>query len=395
MLAGGDVREVLVGDLPSLAGKPVAHPVLSAAGVKLKILAGPGGRDEKLAKRLRYVIEGGEPLVLDRALVDESGRKVSSRSGSERRAGGPTIHFLYWPDEADAGKLRLSLKVLAGASSVEVPIALEDIPLPGDLPAPPAGSPGPTTQEVPPTTQRAPPAPAGVRVVVAHVTEKRSRDLLAKVRRDPFRKLRIGLRLAGETVEKARSYGRIRVHQAVDDKGNDLVYEDSSYIGYVPAGLRRKEGLSTGLTLWPAARAAGKIARVSGSLELVLGGKVEKLWVKDVRSLAGKQVSHEALAAAGVKLNIRKPGVYLTGEVSKNVSCEITGDLWGVQMCLLVDEKGQEVSGWSSQEHGERREVTTWILSGGEPANPGLKLTLLVGARTVKVPIELRDIPLP
>lgn len=42
MLVGGKVVEVVVRDLPSLVGRYVKDPVLSAAGVKLKILAVPG-----------------------------------------------------------------------------------------------------------------------------------------------------------------------------------------------------------------------------------------------------------------------------------------------------------------------------------------------------------------
>ncbi|KKL85830.1 hypothetical protein LCGC14_1950800, partial [marine sediment metagenome] len=157
-------------------------------------------------------------------------------------------------------------------------------------------------------------------------------------------------------------------------------------------------GFSMDLKLAVASRQASRIAELTGSFKLLVGGKVTEVVVKDVGALVGKTVSNAQLKSAGLTVKIVKPtgGFFGGGDATKSIAFVVEGPaemLLGVEM---VDEAGKVVKtsgGWSRMGGGPK--IRTLTVRGAMPAKSGLKIKLLAGGKTATVAISLKDIPLP
>jgi len=250
---------------------------------------------------------------------------------------------------------------------------------------------------------------AGVKVVPVAVSETRHKWLAAGPKKSDYAELKIAVHVVGEPAAKAVRFGHVKITHAVDEKGNSLLvpakeqhprdYES----GFVTiADSRRgqaKNGFQADLVrLRPAGRSAAKIAKVSGSLKLITGGKVAEVTIPNARSLIGIQVNHPALKAAGVTLKIVKPGTSIIPweDPAKTIRFQIEGNVDAALSASMVDASGKAVDCHSSvRTDGGATRRQSLTAEKELPEKAGLKLEVLSGAKVVTVPFELKDVPLP
>jgi hypothetical protein len=252
-----------------------------------------------------------------------------------------------------------------------------------------------------PTTATAPAMPAGVNLVVVLLEETRRSTLVPSPARWTVpSELKVTLNVVGDTAAKASRCGRVKIDQAEDDTGQNLVKAE-------PAPLRRgresletidewkrrgvANGFSLELHLVPASRQAAKIARIDGAFVIMVGGRPVEATIKNAASLVGKEVESPALAAAGIKIKITdqtEAGRQIAFVVEENEDAVLDAD--------LVDEAGKvikSVKGWSRM--GDGPTINTLAAQGKLPENAGLKVNFASGAKVLTVPIALRDVALP
>jgi len=129
LLTGEKVADGTIPDVKSLEGKDAAHPVLAAAGLKVKIVKASGGFMGGGPRAISYVPGGNTDALVDVELVDSAGKEIQSSSGSVRMGSGPRTYHVEAMGKLPP-KAGLKLKVLTGAKSTTVPLELKDIPLP-------------------------------------------------------------------------------------------------------------------------------------------------------------------------------------------------------------------------------------------------------------------------
>lgn len=256
-------------------------------------------------------------------------------------------------------------------------------------------------------------APMVVKVVPARVEEHRTLDLTKKKLADlkgfgdlDLSELKVTVHLLGHLAAKASRYGMLNIETARDDRGGDLIREvglggdgDFQTIGE----WERQDvenGFALELVLKAAPRSAKKIATLSGSVQLVVGGQEKTVLVKDVETLVGRAVADPVLKAAGIDMKIVESsaarGLFGLGPDEKAICCTLTGNTHLVLEVLLADSTGKESPsdrGWSRSGAGPK--VHHIRPAGRMPAKAALKLKVLTGARLAPVALKLRDIPLP
>lgn len=257
-----------------------------------------------------------------------------------------------------------------------------------------------------PTTKEA----AGVKVVPVAVSETRYRSLAGGGKGTGHTELKMTVHVAGGAAAKAVQFGHVKITQATDDKGNSLLvpakerrqprdYEK----GYVTITKRWRDQAKNGfqadfVRLKPAARAAVKIAKVTGSLKLLTGGKVTAVTIPNARSLIGIELEHPALKAAGVKIKIISPEPSTAAWVdpSKTIAFQIDGKVEAVLAASIVDASGKAVRclpNLQTVSGGIKRLSVT--AEKKLPDKAGLKLSVLGDAKVITVPFTLKDVPLP
>ena len=256
------------------------------------------------------------------------------------------------------------------------------------------------------TTRRA----ASVKVIPVAVSETRYKWLAAGRKKSDYTELKITVHVVGEAAAKAVRFGHVKITDAVDEKGNDLLaaakgpqHPRDYERGFVTIADSRRAQAKNGFQaeffrLQPAARSAAKIAKVSGSLKLITGGKVTEVIIPNARSLIGIEVDHPALKAAGVKVRIVRPGpsVVPWEDPAKTISFQIDGNVDAALAASMVDASGKAIDCHSSvRTDGRATRQQSLTAEKQLPAKAGLKLEVLTGAKVVTVPFELKDIPLP
>jgi len=245
-----------------------------------------------------------------------------------------------------------------------------------------------------------------VKVVAAVVEETRHKRLVpSKHRGGPITGLKLTLHVTGGPAAGATRFGHVALTEAVDDRGTSLeksrsVFGRKQREGFVTIDDWKRRGVEGGfaveLRLAETPRAATKIARLSGSLKVLSGGKTAEVVVKDARSLAGKAVDDATLTAAGLKVTVVQTKTGIMMDPKKSICYRLSGNEGALLDAELVDASGGPVKG-SSGSFRRGDGPRTHVLSAREklPEKAGLKLKVLVGAETATVPIALTDVPLP
>jgi hypothetical protein len=258
-----------------------------------------------------------------------------------------------------------------------------------------------------PAADAAASAPAGgVKVVAASIEETRTKALITDSNYGAMSSLRVVLNVTGGDAAEAKRIGPVKVDSAVDDQKGDLVSKDKFSFGSasgfetIDQFRQVKGGFRVDMQLTPGARTAKSIAKLTGSVTAIVGGKETPVVVPDVTSILGKAVENAILKKAGVTLAVLDPKdkkVFGAGAGANLVAYTLEGNAGVVLNVELVDDKGAVVptmGGSSQMGNGPViRELT--VQSKTLPDKAGLKITVLEDAKTVTVPIDLKDIPLP
>lgn len=222
--------------------------------------------------------------------------------------------------------------------------------------------------------------------------------------------LEIVLRVHGPGVEKATSYGHVKVERAVDDLGNDLKPDRKGppsfgedrfvQIDARRSGMLKKDesGFRMKMRLKSAARKASTI-QVKGEFQVLAGGRPLTVTVKNVSSQTGKQLDDPQLKEAGVQVKVLEPtseaDTSVAGVRLKGLPLEIKGAVWAVRKVELLDKTGKNLIEGQFTQHLKDEQKVTYQLLRPLDDTMTLKMQLLAGQRMVKVPFELKDVELP
>ncbi len=216
--------------------------------------------------------------------------------------------------------------------------------------------------------------------------------------------LKLVLALDGPEAESATQYGRVKLEEAADNNGTSLIprpdafHDPSKFREYANAFFRNSKfgGKSerakpqVELDLALAARAATRIVRLRGSLELSDGGKTNAVEVGDLKHAGKKAVPLPNGSPVGLTI------VVPSDNNVRSISLESTGEDSALASVEVVDANGKRIS----------TGISSWSLNGGpaqrslglaKPLDDSMKLVVKVVSdrKCTKVPFDLKDIELP
>jgi hypothetical protein len=242
---------------------------------------------------------------------------------------------------------------------------------------------------------------AAVQMTPARIEEVRTLILVDdKVSRTPA-SLKLTLSLTGPEAESAVRYGNLKLEEAVDDKGsnlirtNDTFHEAAKFKDYSNAFFRKssfggKTDPQVEIDLALPTRQATRITRLRGTLELAEQGTSQTIELAGLKGAGKKALAVPANAGVGIAATVA------SGEAVRSVGIEITGDESAVESLDVVDASGKKISNG----------LSSWTLNGGpvkktltlrQPLDDSMKLvaTLALNRKITKVPFDLKDIRLP
>ncbi|MGE3806068.1 MAG: hypothetical protein AB7K24_15465 [Gemmataceae bacterium] len=201
-------------------------------------------------------------------------------------------------------------------------------------------------------------------------------------------------------LKNAARVGNLQIASARDDTGADLKPAEQNMSTLLLTRIsdyQKQQGIiQAALKLQPSARGA-KTVSVRASIEVATGGTPITLDFPKIQTMQGKTLEHPELTAAGLELQVIKPGVVFGGKLEKTVQFQIlAGRESAIGEIGVVDAAGQY--------HASRTPMDILIynklptMSGSfENFDPNwtLRITLLKGVKVVKLPIELIDVELP
>ena len=123
VLAGGEEKVVTLTKLKSMQGKPLADPVLKAAGINGKVTK-PSGDDPALT--VDYT--GGTDAIKEVEILDAAGNSVSNGRFSTGFGGTQSVSYQLSKPLDDTMTMKMHL--IVGQKTVKVPFELKDVKLP-------------------------------------------------------------------------------------------------------------------------------------------------------------------------------------------------------------------------------------------------------------------------
>ncbi len=212
--------------------------------------------------------------------------------------------------------------------------------------------------------------------------------------------------LASPQAATATAYGFIKVAAATDDKGNKLQpiknsFRDDTkeyvkiddFMRSMRGGSKDKVTFDIVLPMPPAD--AKQLARLEGSVRVLLGGKREDVVIAGVRAgKPGTELEHNTLEQAGVTIKLFDPKSG-DGDPDTMVALEVVDPKMSLVELALVDKSGKKLDSSSSTSTSDA--TTHHVLQADEklPADTQLKLTVAVGQKPVDVPFKFAAVPLP
>lgn len=124
-------------------------------------------------------------------------------------------------------------------------------------------------------------------------------------------------RLTGAEVTKVDRHGKVIIEEMTDDTGKNLVdpkaFTDRDRTGTNPVNQAASVAQNGGVILdyvstTPPTRAAKKINKVRGYVNIVFGGPTEEITIDNPMQYAGKTIDHPRLSELGIKVRVLKPG---------------------------------------------------------------------------------------
>lgn len=249
----------------------------------------------------------------------------------------------------------------------------------------------------------------GVAQAPVEVTPQRieeSRALIFKddkVSRTPTA-LKLTLALEGSAAESATQYGHVKLEEATDSTGASLIprhdtfHDPSKFQEYANAFFRnskfgqKSESVKpqVDIDLTVPARAAARIARLRGSLDLSDAGKTNTVELGGLKRAGKREVPLPNGSPAGVTI------VVPSGDNIRSVSLQCTGDDSALASVEIMDGTGKRIS----------TGISSWSVNGGpvekslglaKALDDSMKLVVKVVSdrKFTNVTFDLKNIPLP
>ena len=247
---------------------------------------------------------------------------------------------------------------------------------------------------------------AAVKVQPAEVFETRLVTLIKKenVFSSDSSRLQVKLNVDGPAVKGATKWGKVKLTEAVDDAGTDLKpkREDGNFSFSRNADLeeisrfgmsddeKKSSAFDVTIQLSLPARKATAIKSLKGEFEVLAGGEEKTVTLTKLKSMQGKPLDDPTLKAAGINGTVTKPQ---GGDPA--LAIDYKGSTDAIKEVEIVDASGSSVSnGRFSSGFGDTQNVN-YLLSKPLDDTMTMKMHLIVGQKTVKVPFELKDVKLP
>ena len=208
-------------------------------------------------------------------------------------------------------------------------------------------------------------------------------------------RLTVTLRLDGPPVLGATQWHGLHVDDAVDDLGADLKlatqYAEDPWIATrpIPCRPRRMDSCAVSLNFQPSHRQATRIARLRGQFVLQTGGDMIVVRIPRLGSAVGKPVNDPALAAARLTLQIEHTPL---SPYRSTLRLALKGELCGFDDVRVLSSDGKPIA-----TPAPGATATTKTINLEQPLDNRLTLnvTLFANQKTITVPFEVHDIPLP
>ena len=194
-----------------------------------------------------------------------------------------------------------------------------------------------------------------------------------KVSRMPA-SLRVVLALTGPEAESCVRYGDLKLEEAVDDKGGNLIpakddFNNAAKFKEYSNAFFRKSNLAgfggstqvaapqVDIELAPAKRSATKIASLRGTFSLTDQGTTQSVELSGLKDSGSKTLTLPASAHLGITVKVD------AGENVRSIGVEITGDESALDSIEVMDGTGHKISDGTS----------SWSFNGG-PAHRSITL---------------------
>jgi hypothetical protein len=201
--------------------------------------------------------------------------------------------------------------------------------------------------------------------------------------------------LQGPAVKQASKYGNLKVSEAKDDTGTDLIVKGDSFsatnrpdLNPISDFARKDDKLNFDVKLKTPLRTAKSIS-VKGTIDLVVGGERVHADFPKVKALANSELKHAELTALGLKFKLAK--------VEKSISYTMEGNEALIEEILLLDKTGKKVPSQGTSSFRLGKGPKNYDIGFGQAidADATLRITLLKGARQVAVPFAFDKLELP
>lgn len=224
--------------------------------------------------------------------------------------------------------------------------------------------------------------------------------------------LTLSLQLKGPAAAEATHWGKLKIKTAKDDQGNTLKLRASEFSmndpvkDFVEIDRERMffgrddipdDLLEIDLTMAPSKRAAGKIAEIEGELQLRIGQR-EVVTVEDIKSHEGKTLDDATLEQAGVEVEIKEPdmgGFFSLDNPANGIVVAVRGKPAAVLSLTLQTPGGEEINVMQMTMNNQKERMFLLEADQALPKGAQLEITVATEQKDVKVPLKLKDIPLP
>ncbi len=248
-------------------------------------------------------------------------------------------------------------------------------------------------------------ARAAVELIPYRIEESRNLTLVKDSVQYPADEMKITFSLNGPDVDSFVRYGELKLDEAVDDQGTNLIpkkdpfnraakFQDFSNAFFRKMALKQKQTADppqVELRLTSAKRTATKIAHLRGTLSLAQAGTIKAIEVSGLKTLGTKKL--DVPAEAGIAITVTaKPDA---SKEIHSIELEITGDANALDSIAMVDAAGKEMSNGSSSWSAGGTDHKTLDLE--KPLDDSMKLVVKISMdrKTLQVPFDLKDIALP
>ncbi|MBI5863466.1 MAG: hypothetical protein HZB38_02930 [Planctomycetes bacterium] len=214
-------------------------------------------------------------------------------------------------------------------------------------------------------------------------------------------------KLTGEKVASVDRAGKLIIEQMADDTGADLLdpkaYTDRDRTGTNPVSPSANVAQNGFLALdyacnTPPTRAAKKVAKVKGYVNIVYGGPSEEITIDNPMQYAGRTVENPRLKELGIEVRVLKPGEEAIEPADgRGLALRIEKGEDSVKNIDIYDDWMKRMNVRPRVSKTAKDEVYFYyqVMGGIVTNDHQLVLTVYKSIEKQKVPFEASDIELP